>query len=162
MPTNPDLHADLAAKHSIYAGQDRANNSIFGKVPDPGRVNAIKERFKSSRTSGNPITQGETKTAIGANKSDPGRGLASAVREINSDDTRMISEPALQTATKALQGQRDITQRASSLNLKAQAALKGGGGEGESEKLSELGSTQDEINKAKKATKGFNIVPEGF
>lgn len=46
------------------------------------------------------------------------------------------------------------------LSLANKAAARSGGGR--SEELSEVGETQHEINKSKKAMKGFNIVPEGF
>jgi hypothetical protein len=190
-PAETDLHANQFAEDnanvSFMAGRKSVDNADDLAAPyhsssfkaktsgirpavssSTGSTLAIKARKRNTETSGNPMTNGVSKETIGVNKSDPGRGLASAVREINSDDSRVISEPALKTATKALQGQRDITQRAPSLNLKAQAALKGGGGEGETNKLesegstADIGSTQEELNKTRKAMKGFSIVPEGF
>lgn len=125
-----DLHSDLAGPKYPAAFEAKTSGILPAGSTNPGRKNAIKERFKQSRTSGNPMTQGDTKNAIGANQpTDPGRGLASAVREINKDDNQLISEPAIQTATKAFQGQREINQRVPSLNLKGKvgAMLKGGG-----------------------------------
>jgi hypothetical protein len=174
MPTNPDLHADLAVikptrqistTEGTYSRMRRDTTPPTGTAgPDSGRGLANKVRAKNTLTSGDMMTRGVSKESIVAlnTSTDSGRALADAVRTINADNDQLPSKPAIETATKALQGQRDITQRAPNLNLKAQVALKGGGGEGESEKLNEMGSTQDEINKAKKATKGFSIVPEGF
>lgn len=107
-------------------------------VTNPSLRQKVKvTRLENTETAGSLGTRGASKETIGGYKkpemgmrtekalntsTDPGRGLANAVRDLHSDDSRVLSEPALQTATKAFQGQREIN-----LRTKAASALKGGG-----------------------------------